>query len=290
MDTAARRLDEWLFRLERLLILVSVAGMTLLVGADVMQRTFSRPVGRTSALMVWLGERLAGPLTPTGKAMLQGTAGGMVFGALSLLAFVLAAHASRSFGAEQKNAPPPKWPVSLAVGTALWVGAWGALKLLLWVFPSSVPGAQRFALGLMLWSGLLGASLAVKEQRHIMLDAITKKLDPALQRPFALLSGLVTAVFCGLVAYLGVLQISGEIREWAAHEGVGLYESLPIPTWIATLAVPVCFTTMALRFLGYAVRDFRFGPHHSDGGHGVDLEKLEQEALEPPTAPQESNP
>ncbi|OGQ26554.1 MAG: hypothetical protein A2138_19470 [Deltaproteobacteria bacterium RBG_16_71_12] len=194
---------------------------------------------------------------------------------------MFAAHAARLVSAERAAAGPPAFLGSALRGALVFIGCAAAVELLLWAFPSSVPGAQRFALGLMLWAGMLGASVAARERRHIVLDAVVKKLDPGTKRPVALVSGLVTGAFCALVALLAGMQLAGEIHEWASNEGVGLYESLPIPTWIATLAIPTAFAIMGARFVGYAVRDFRFGPPAGgDGGHGVDLEQLQHQTVD----------
>ncbi|MCC7073279.1 MAG: TRAP transporter small permease subunit [Deltaproteobacteria bacterium] len=281
MDQLARTLDEQINRVERLIILIAVAGMTLLVGADVVQRTFSRPVGKTEQLVAWLGEALAGPLSPEARAALEGPVGGAVFLVLAVIAFVFAAHAARLVTAERAGTAQPALLGSALRGLAVLAGCALAVKLLLWAFPSSVPGAQRFALGLMLWAGMLGASVATRERRHIVLDTVVKKLDADTKGPVALVSGLVTGAFCGVIALLSGMQLAGEIHEWATNEGVGLYESLPIPTWIATLAIPMAFTIMGARFVGYGIRDFRFGPPSGgDGGHGVDLDELQQQTVE----------
>lgn len=277
----AARVDELVNRAERALILVAVGGMTLLVGADVIQRTFSRPVGKTEQLVAWLGERLAGPLSDETRALLEGTVGGAVFLALALVAFVFATHAARLVTAEKKGAPAPGLGGSAVRGALLLAACALAVKLLLWTFPSSVPGAQKFALGLMLWAGMLGASVAARERRHIVIDAVVKKLDEQSKRPMALISGAVTGAFCACIAVLAGAQLQSEIHDWASNEGVGLYESLPIPTWIATLAIPTAFFIMGARFVGYGVRDFLLGPPTGgDGGHGVDLEELKQQTVD----------
>lgn len=277
----AHKLDELVNRLERALILVAVAGMTLLVGADVVQRTFSRPVGKTEQLVTWIGEKLAGPLTPESQALLEGPIGGAVFMLLALLAFVFATHAARGVSAERAGKPAPAFVGSAVRGALVLLGCAVVVMLLLWSFPSSVPGAQKFALGLMLWAGMLGASVAAKERRHIVIDAVVKKVDEQTKRPLALVSGLVTGAFCAAIGVLAGVQLVSEIRDWAENEGVGLYESLPIPMWLATLAIPTAFFIMGARFIGYGIRDFRFGPPKGgDGGHGVDLEELQQQTVD----------
>lgn len=283
MESLAHKLDDVINRVERALILVCVIGMTALVGADVIQRSFSRQVGKTEQLVAFLADKIAGPLTPEARASFEGPIGGAVFAVFALVVFILAAQAARGVTAERKGEPPPKWRGSVVWGAIVFVACAVGVKALLWLFPSSVPGAQKFALGLMLWAGMLGASVAAKERRHIVIDAVTKKLDASDKRLFALLGGIASGAFCGFVGYLSGRQLAGEIHDWATNEGVGLYESLPIPVWISTLAIPTAFLLMSARFIGYGIRDFLHGPPTGgDGGHGVDLEELQKQTVEVP--------
>jgi len=272
---ALGRLDGAVCQVERLLLLVSLAMMTLLVSVDVVQRTFSRPVGKTEGVLLAL--LYGASPTEAQVAFVTGTLGPLVFWGFALALTVLATHSSRAIAAERASQPSPAVLPSLVAGLLVWAAGWGCVRGVLWVFPSSLPGAQKFALGFMLWSGLLGASLATRARRHIVLDLVKKKLDPATAKPFALVGGLVTFGFCALLAFLGTKQLLGQIDDWRGGEGVGVYDAVPIPTWIATLAVPVTFGVMALRFLAQGVHDFRWGP--PKGGpdaHGIDLEALEQ--------------
>ena len=287
----ASRVDDAVFQAERLLLLASLAMMTLLVSVDVIQRTFSRPVGKTASFLLWALGQPAGAT----RALVVDRVGPGLFYALALLFSVAATQASRSMSSARVKGKAPGWGRSLAVGAGLWAGLVGLVQALLWLFPSSVPGAQKFALGFMLWSGMLGASLATRTRRHIMLDAIKKKVDPGLERPFALVAGLATFAFCAFLAFLGALQVTDQIRDWATLDGVGVYDALPIPLWLATLAIPVTFGTMALRFLALGISDFVWGP--KKGGldaHGIDLEALERQALPgeapPPDGPGKDRP
>ncbi|MCC6337419.1 MAG: TRAP transporter small permease subunit [Myxococcales bacterium] len=278
MESAKRvlgKLDDAVFRVERLVLLFSLAMMTLLVSLDVVQRTFSRPEGKTEQALLAL--LYGGRPTLEQTAFVTGRLGPAVFWGLALIFLVLAAHSSRSIAAERAQKPAPGLGRSVAVGAGLWGAMLGFVYGLLWLFPSSVPGAQKFSLGFMLWSGMLGASLATRSRRHIVLDVLKKKLDPETAKPFALLGGLVTFAFCGLLAALGTMQFWTQFTEWREGEGVGVYDALPIPMWLATLAIPVTFGVMALRFLAQGVHDWRWGP--PKGGvdaHGIDLEALEQ--------------
>lgn len=264
----AGRLDALVFQIERVLLVVSLAMMTLLVSVDVVQRTFSRPVGKTASLLL--------ALFPEQQDAVLGWMAPGLFGALSLLFCVLAAHARRAM--HVKSGPAPGFAGSAVRGAILWAVLAGAIQLILYLFPSSVPGAQKFALGFMLWSGMVGASLATRARRHIMLDAVVKKLTGKTQRGFFLLTGLVAGGFCALLAVLGTMELLGQFQEWKEGEGIGVYDALPIPIWIATLAIPFAFWMMAARFFGQGVHDFVFGPPKGGAdAHGIDLEALAKE-------------
>jgi TRAP-type C4-dicarboxylate transport system permease small subunit len=277
------RLDDLIARGERALLLLSVAMMTLLVGADVTQRTFSRPVGRTETVLLWLAEAVAGPLSPEAQARVTGPVGGAFFVVVALAFFVAGARTAQRAGAagapEQGGAAPP-WGPALRNGVVVFVVVAVAVKALLAAFPSSVPGAQKFALGFMLWSGMLGASLATKTRRHIVLDPVVKKLEGDDRKKVAFLGGVVAGTFCGAIALLGAMQLGGEFKEWSEGEGVGVYPALPIPLWIATLAIPSTFAVMAFRFVKNAVHDLRHGPPSTADAHSVDLDELKTQAID----------
>jgi TRAP-type C4-dicarboxylate transport system permease small subunit len=174
--------------------------------------------------------------------------------------------------------PPPSFLGSAVRGVAVWAALAVAIQALLWAFPSSVPGAQKFALGFMLWSGMVGASLATRARRHIMLDAVVKKLTGKTQQTFMFLSGLTAAFFCAVLALLGTIEFLEQFRDWSQGEGIGEYDALPIPIWIATLAIPYSFWVMSARFLGQAVHDLVWGPPQGGAdAHGIDLEALAKE-------------
>jgi len=273
----AAKVDEFVYRVERLLLLLSLTMMTVLVTLDVIQRSFSRPTGKLESALLAL---LYTSPTAEQTAFVVNVLGPIVFGVLSLAFLSLAAHSSRSISAERAQAPAPGFGKSAAIGVGLFVGLAVFVKALLFVFPSSVPGAQKFSLGFMLWSGLLGASLATKTRRHIILDPIKKKLDPKTLAPFSLVGGVVTFGFCAFIALLGSLQLADQIHEWASGDGVGVFDALPVPLWVNTLAVPVTFSVMALRFLGQGIHDFKWGPPKGGAdAHGIDLEALEKEQL-----------
>jgi C4-dicarboxylate transporter DctQ subunit len=269
------RLDDLVLAIERTLLVATLSLMTVLVTLDVIQRTFSRPVSKTASIMLGL---LSNPSAETQKLVIE-TIGPWTFTLGSLVFVILATHSARAIKSEKLGKPLPGFLPSIGLGAAVWLGLAGFIQGLLYVFPSSVPGAQKFSLGLMLWSGMLGASIATRQRRHIVLDTVKKKLDEKMGRVFSLVGGVVTFGFCALLTVLALTQFHDEYVLWRDGDGVGVFDALPIPKWLVTLALPVTFGTMALRFLGSGVRDLVWGP--PTGGvdaHGVDMEQLAKEA------------
>jgi TRAP-type C4-dicarboxylate transport system permease small subunit len=275
---ALSSVDRVVFHAERVILLVSLAMMTLLVSVDVVQRTFSRPTGRTaSAILALTGER-----SPAWQTQVSDVVGPAVFWVLALGACIFATWSARATAAEQKGEPAPAFGKSIAVGALVWAGGAVFVKLVLVLFPSSIPGAQKFALGFMLWCGMIGASLATRSRRHIMIDAVTKKLDEKTGRLFALLGGIAVATFSYFITALGALQVQTQVEDWLSGPGIGVYESVPIPYWVITLAIPVAFGIIATRFLAQGIGDFVFGKPVEAGpdAHGVDLAAIERTTLE----------
>jgi len=117
------------------------------------------------------------------------------------------------------------------------------------LFPTGFVGSQQLALGIMIWSAFLGASLAVRHKRHIMLSALTAKVSPQMQPIFALTGSILTALFCFYLAHLGTVQLGFELADWDPQKGTGEFEGLAIPLFVVTLALVVTPLLLGMRFL-----------------------------------------
>lgn len=252
------KLDNAVYRLERVLLLVCLVLMTMLVFADVLVRTFTRPVGKTAGIILWL----AGDISAETEKLIGSQIGPGVFWAMMLFLSVFAVHASRKMALEKDpSLEPPALARSAMFGVGVFGLMFGAIQALLLMFPISVDGAQKFALGFMVWTGFLGASIAARTKRHIAMDAVKKKLDDDVYPWMSALGGTVTAGFTGYVAFLGYYKTWIEIGEWRDVPGVGVFEAAPmIPTWLVTIAIPIALTTVSLRFLASGFSDLLYGP------------------------------
>jgi len=93
-----------------------------------------------------------------------------------------------------------------------------------------------------LWLALMGALGAARSHRHIAIDAFPRLLPPLLRRIAWLLSHLVTAVVCGLLAWYGWGMVDLE------REAPGLFVE-GVPSWWPMLAFPFGFGLLSLRFV-----------------------------------------
>jgi len=157
--------------------------------------------------------------------------------------------------------------------------------ILVWVAVEYVPigytWSKKVSLLLLLWVGLLSASICVYAGKHIRMGA-AQKLLPEKARPYLNGTGfLATAVFCGLMTFLGfmyvfaptvsddefmteIMVVGGE--RWVyGFEGMvgrgGYLEGTDIPDWLGILAAPVGFGIATIRFTGAAISAFLGGSY-----------------------------
>lgn len=224
-----KTLDDAVFRGERAVVALCLGVMAVVVFMDV----------------VWRTARGVDPAT--GRALVAGL-------------FVLVMLASFT----------ARWPGASAVaragvGVALFFGLLGAVWLVARV-ENGFGWSQRLALVLVIWVGLLGGSMATRLGRHIAVDAARRIVPPRFSRGFEAVSGLVTVATCGFLAVVGGMYCRGNVEDWwMADRRAFLFESLPIPYWVATLAMPIGFGLMAVRFLAATIR----GPDGSGSDPGL---------------------
>ena len=100
---------------------------------------------------------------------------------------------------------------------------------------------------LVLWTGFLGASLAIRQNKHISIDVFSSFIPANSKNKVFILTRIVTAIISGFLA-------------WAAWSFVQFEKEsesilfLDLPVWIFQLILPYSFITMAFRFLLYSTK------------------------------------
>jgi len=231
-----RRLDDVLYAGEQTIVSAALIVMTLVVFVDVVWRTSQGTDPTTGAVLI-----------------------GLVL-ALCLIGGLTARRESAASAASR-----------IAYG----LGGFAVLATLGAAIHSADNGfgwSQRLGLVLMLWVGMLGTSMAARDGRHIRVDAVRRTLPEPLVRPFQIAGDLITLGFLLGLTTLAVQYVRGNWDDWIESEmAAGVFASLPVPYWAATLPIIVGFGLMAARTLG----DIVAGPTEVDllsslGADGLD--------------------
>lgn len=232
---------------------------TGLIGAvvflDVVHRTASREEG-------FLG-RMLGPGVWSGPV---GTLLGLAF----FTAVVQAALRMRG------RAPGgATWGVAAAITLAGWL----ALRAFLWLLPNGLVWSQTLGLVLMLWVGVVGASMAARDHRHLALDLGSKLWPKALLPKVQGVGHFVTALFCFVMVALAVTSLRDHHKDWVDTAGAGgTFVAIALPKFLAFGIVPLGFSIMGLRFLAQARESFGGKVEEDDALHMLGLQ---QEAHDP---------
>ncbi|UXI66595.1 TRAP transporter small permease [Tahibacter amnicola] len=130
----------------------------------------------------------------------------------------------------------------------------GAQILLRNVFDSGFAWAEPLLRALVLWSAMLGAVIATREDQHIGLDFIARFVSGWKLRVARFLALAFAGGLCAAMTWhsLALVQLDKE----GGTPGV-----LGIPAWGLELVLPIGFGLMAIRFL---IRAF-MPPHDRHG-------------------------
>jgi len=123
----------------------------------------------------------------------------------------------------------------------------GAQIILRDFFDTGLSWADPFLRTLVLWTGMLGALAAVRDDKHIALDVLQRFLAPTAQRVARVLTLGFAAVICAAMAWYSVGLVRIDFVE-ATQVGT----ALSIPAWFPETILPVGFALMALRFILHA--------------------------------------
>lgn len=242
--TTVDRLDRLMYRGEQWLCGAIFVGMIVAMAANVLHRVFSRPQGRLSAALLAILDQLGAHPDP---AMLHGP----VSTALNLaLGFGMAVLAMRTSQATRQW----RWPKALLAAAGLTATGAAMVVLLLVALPNGVVWGPALALAGMLWTGFLGASLATYEKKHLALELADKIWPAAWQRPIKGLALVLTTALCALLCALAWVSLREHLATWLHDPQAGILLPTTIPKWVLLTALPVAWTTIALRFLGEGLR------------------------------------
>ncbi|GGK34463.1 hypothetical protein GCM10010965_29290 [Caldalkalibacillus thermarum] len=118
-------------------------------------------------------------------------------------------------------------------------------------FNYSLSWTEEVARYIHIWQVWLGASFAVKKQRHIRVEIFVKKLPGTFKRVVDITALLLWFFLAMVLAYEGT-QVVNHIFERGQ-----LSPAIRMPMWLAYLAVPVGGILMSIRLIQQLVSLFR---------------------------------
>jgi TRAP-type C4-dicarboxylate transport system permease small subunit len=118
----------------------------------------------------------------------------------------------------------------------------GAQIFLRDVFHTALSFADPLMRQLVLWTGMLGALAAVRDDKHIALDVLQRFLKPGAQKIARIVTFGFAAAVCAMLAYYCFAMVQVDL------EGATPSQLSGVPAWAAEIILPVGFGMMALRF------------------------------------------
>jgi C4-dicarboxylate transporter DctQ subunit len=95
---------------------------------------------------------------------------------------------------------------------------------------------------LVLWLGLIGATVATRENRHIRIDLLSKLFKRNTHRLIQSVVGGFSAVVCFIIAWHGMTWIQLDYADSVTSFG-------GIPAWMLEVIVPASFALIGIRFM-----------------------------------------
>jgi TRAP-type C4-dicarboxylate transport system permease small subunit len=120
---------------------------------------------------------------------------------------------------------------------------------------TGIEGAEVILRHLVLWLGLLGASLATREGRHINIDIASRLLPRRLgYLNYMIINCIATAVTAVLaVSACRFLKMELQAGEQLQFGFSDTFFSFSIPLWCLQIVIPAGFTIISFRFMGRCI-------------------------------------
>lgn len=94
---------------------------------------------------------------------------------------------------------------------------------------------------MVLWLGLIGATVATRHNKHIRIDLLSKFFKRNTHRLIQVLIGQISAWTCLLIAWYGMKWIELDYID-------GITSNIGIPAWMLEVIIPLSFALIGLRY------------------------------------------
>jgi TRAP-type C4-dicarboxylate transport system permease small subunit len=276
--SASEKLDDLVYRLERLVVVASLSIMSVVVFLDVIHRTFASEENKFVVILAkmigWFGEA-----PEVGSAAYQNLES--MAPIILWVGFVWLAYFGVRTASREVLVPPLQALLYAVVGV---IAAYGLVRLMIFVMPNGFIWSQPLALVLTLWVGFFGASMCTHDNKHLRVEAVQRFLPESVRPLIGFVSGVVTTTFTFALMWLSLRYVLFNYEEYVATEGQGgLFIGLDVPKYQCFAALPLAFAFMTVRFGVRAIRALRGELEQTNAIEDL----LEEARAVPPAAPSE---
>ena len=110
------------------------------------------------------------------------------------------------------------------------------------LFDSGFVWIDPFLRVLVLWLGLIGATVATRNNRHIRIDLLTRFFRRNTHRLIQSVIGQISAWTCLVVAWYGFKWVQMDYAD-------GLTSFVGVPAWTLEIIIPATFALIGMRYL-----------------------------------------
>lgn len=100
---------------------------------------------------------------------------------------------------------------------------------------------------MVLWLGLIGATVASRDNRHIRIDLISRFFTKTTHLLIQSIIGLFTAWVCLVIAWYGATWVMLDFTD-------NMSGIIGIPAWLLEVIVPFTFALIGLRYFLFSIR------------------------------------
>jgi TRAP-type C4-dicarboxylate transport system permease small subunit len=125
------------------------------------------------------------------------------------------------------------------------------------LFSTGITWGDGFVRSLVLWTGFIGAAVAVREGKHISIDVVSRSVSPKGSKAVTVIINAFSFVICGFLTFAAGKFVINEFQ----MKGAGF---LGIPSWVSETILPLAFALMTIRYFFYFLRSV-FTTHRQEG-------------------------
>lgn len=99
---------------------------------------------------------------------------------------------------------------------------------------------------LVLWTGLIGATIASRDNKHIRIDLISRFFNKRVHLASQVFIGLFTSTVCAIIAWHGSRWVYMDFKDQ-------LTGFADLPSWILEAIIPIAFGLIAIRYMIHSI-------------------------------------